>query len=829
MPDGTQQPAVLAAWRNMAGFDELSESWSGGNKQKDTSASAASNNTVRTTKSVQRPAEMPSISSDPDISNLPAEEEVQETDRGQGAAAAAAGAAPENHKTPRPAGRVGATSLSRLGLVQASTPPPASRVVNRPGEASRPQGSSAAAPPASPSSSDAKQGHRGGERGSSTGSVDEVTPKATQQQQEEKGEAEAEAEATVVHDSNASDLPPILRPAWQDGSPAKQRVAAANNAMGLGGGAKGGMFGNLFSPSKLQMMFRTPSPEPGPKGKGKQDTAPAGSSCSPPSGPFQFQMPAPAAATRFGSAAERHQADLRELKRIRLDGPRAAHEETSAAAAATGMLTPPERELQPGLRASYAGRGEGPQQRREPLPRLPSPSKKKSAQQPYEPRAAEQRHAQQGTAATRDRVNALGGNGAGPVMGGGGSAAARQLLKELKQGVFGEDETSITGLMSQSELAAPHAAAAQEREEDLETPKKRNYGVRPTSTARTAAAAAPASAPDFESPRRLLSRLSRASSENSQMMDDSPQHASSQRRGGGASSGGNSPLRPLRRPLGPVATAMVNIRPEEFPSAELRNLAAGSKMQYDPKTMRWQRERGRGAVVEESVDAFAHLTTHAQTQNDSMLGEGDETVMPRTQREAEAEAKTPTTSPGKQGQNQHLEPPRSILKGATAGRGGTPRRTYLDAPGNVSVSFADVPSPSREGRVAQMVAKFGVMGLDPAQDEEEEEGQRAPPRSGSRQSMLLRMSGASSVDSFKQYLAHQRALRGGGDETAWDATMLTEPSFAIGHDAVLQVLTDVVPWQPDWETLTLLDLSNRRVETLIRLHEFCPNLLDLNL
>ncbi|KDN52631.1 L domain-like protein [Tilletiaria anomala UBC 951] len=68
------------------------------------------------------------------------------------------------------------------------------------------------------------------------------------------------------------------------------------------------------------------------------------------------------------------------------------------------------------------------------------------------------------------------------------------------------------------------------------------------------------------------------------------------------------------------------------------------------------------------------------------------------------------------------------------------------------------------------------------------------------------------------------------DTSAWlDATILTEMSFAIAQDRVLQVLTDVVPWQPDWENLSVLDLSNRRVETLMKLQDFCPNLLDVNL
>lgn len=143
----------------------------------------------------------------------------------------------------------------------------------------------------------------------------------------------------------------------------------------------------------------------------------------------------------------------------------------------------------------------------------------------------------------------------------------------------------------------------------------------------------------------------------------------------------------------------------------------------------------------------------------------------------------------------------------------TPRRRGFEV-GNASVSFLD-PSPSRRqhGEMAEVAAQLDALSL----------GKKSTAASG-RKSMR---SSFASVDSFRQYLADQRALH--GDDTPWDVTMRAEPSFTIAEERVLHVLTDVVPWQPDWENLTVLDISNRRVETIVKLHEFCPSLLDVNL
>lgn len=65
--------------------------------------------------------------------------------------------------------------------------------------------------------------------------------------------------------------------------------------------------------------------------------------------------------------------------------------------------------------------------------------------------------------------------------------------------------------------------------------------------------------------------------------------------------------------------------------------------------------------------------------------------------------------------------------------------------------------------------------------------------------------------------------------SAADQTFLTQASFNVAHDRMVEVLTDVAPFAPDWENLETLDLSNRRLESLVRLKDFVPSLSRLHL
>jgi hypothetical protein len=61
-----------------------------------------------------------------------------------------------------------------------------------------------------------------------------------------------------------------------------------------------------------------------------------------------------------------------------------------------------------------------------------------------------------------------------------------------------------------------------------------------------------------------------------------------------------------------------------------------------------------------------------------------------------------------------------------------------------------------------------------------------------------------------------------------NATFLTECSFGIAHDRLVELITDVHPYQPYWEPLSEIDLSKKAIESLARLKEFLPNLDRLN-
>jgi hypothetical protein len=62
-----------------------------------------------------------------------------------------------------------------------------------------------------------------------------------------------------------------------------------------------------------------------------------------------------------------------------------------------------------------------------------------------------------------------------------------------------------------------------------------------------------------------------------------------------------------------------------------------------------------------------------------------------------------------------------------------------------------------------------------------------------------------------------------------NATFLTECSFAVSHDRLVQVITDVEPFEPHWEKIRSINLSKKNVESVARLKEFLPKLDSLNL
>lgn len=58
------------------------------------------------------------------------------------------------------------------------------------------------------------------------------------------------------------------------------------------------------------------------------------------------------------------------------------------------------------------------------------------------------------------------------------------------------------------------------------------------------------------------------------------------------------------------------------------------------------------------------------------------------------------------------------------------------------------------------------------------------------------------------------------------ASFLTNASFNIAHDKMLQLLTDIAPWTTRWHSMLTVDLRGRRVDSLMRIDEFLPKLVE---
>ncbi|KAF8313957.1 uncharacterized protein EI90DRAFT_2948931 [Cantharellus anzutake] len=60
-------------------------------------------------------------------------------------------------------------------------------------------------------------------------------------------------------------------------------------------------------------------------------------------------------------------------------------------------------------------------------------------------------------------------------------------------------------------------------------------------------------------------------------------------------------------------------------------------------------------------------------------------------------------------------------------------------------------------------------------------------------------------------------------------TILTECSFAVSQDRLIQAITQVHPYEPHWEHLPQIDLSNLKIESITKMKDFLPSLVSLDL
>ncbi|PKI85772.1 hypothetical protein MVES_000725 [Malassezia vespertilionis] len=62
---------------------------------------------------------------------------------------------------------------------------------------------------------------------------------------------------------------------------------------------------------------------------------------------------------------------------------------------------------------------------------------------------------------------------------------------------------------------------------------------------------------------------------------------------------------------------------------------------------------------------------------------------------------------------------------------------------------------------------------------------------------------------------------------ASERSILTNASFQVARDKIVELLTDVAPWEPDWKHMARVDLRARKLESCIGLNEFLPNVREV--
>ncbi|KZT36644.1 hypothetical protein SISSUDRAFT_1063487 [Sistotremastrum suecicum HHB10207 ss-3] len=93
------------------------------------------------------------------------------------------------------------------------------------------------------------------------------------------------------------------------------------------------------------------------------------------------------------------------------------------------------------------------------------------------------------------------------------------------------------------------------------------------------------------------------------------------------------------------------------------------------------------------------------------------------------------------------------------------------------------------------------------------------------------VSGPGSRRSFTRLQSSRasRNLTDNSNKPKPNGTFLTECSFGVAQDKLVQVITDLFPDEPHWEGLSSIDLSNKQVESAARLKDFLPYLSSLKL
>jgi hypothetical protein len=157
--------------------------------------------------------------------------------------------------------------------------------------------------------------------------------------------------------------------------------------------------------------------------------------------------------------------------------------------------------------------------------------------------------------------------------------------------------------------------------------------------------------------------------------------------------------------------------------------------------------------------------------------------------------------------------------------------------------FSDVETPSKSSHLSSRLSQQSLS-LRSSQSQPHLSRSQAQPRPSSSPSSSTASSNASSNTTalgLPPHLLQDRSLaqaNGGARSFHYsgrrplnpgDATFLTECSFGVARDHLVELITSVHPFVVNWEEMETVDLEGKRAGSVARLKEFLPRLREANL
>ncbi|WWD17902.1 hypothetical protein CI109_102347 [Kwoniella shandongensis] len=152
--------------------------------------------------------------------------------------------------------------------------------------------------------------------------------------------------------------------------------------------------------------------------------------------------------------------------------------------------------------------------------------------------------------------------------------------------------------------------------------------------------------------------------------------------------------------------------------------------------------------------------------------------------------------------------------------------------GHANASFGGTGEGSRSflpsARTKRIQGLLGNMEELSLEDETPSKPSRQNDRPASRSASPTHSSDSESTVPIRSFRTG-RSFRQGNSSRLGDATFLTECSFGVAHDKLVQIITDVQPFEPHWEELRTINLKGKGADSVARLKEFLPKLDEANL